>query len=120
MITPKEKPLKGGLGDICNCALESSALIYGFNLLGITMKPLLIATLVLSLTGCGIDRQRLIDAGNLTMQQQAAAAQWRMQSQQYAPNYNPNTPTKTTDWQCVNSCNASGYQYGLCLSKCSY
>lgn len=83
------------------------------------MKTLLITILALSVTGCAADfQQRLIDATNLTMQQQAAAAQWRAQQAQQ-PAYQP-VQQKRTDNQCFQSCLQAGYQYGLCQGKCSY
>lgn len=30
------------------------------------------------------------------------------------------TAMATTDYTCVNDCSARGYQYNLCVSKCSY
>lgn len=30
------------------------------------------------------------------------------------------TPSKSTDWSCVNKCTVEGFEWGLCKSKCSY
>lgn len=78
------------------------------------MKTLTLLLLATALSGCaGIDANKFAQSFGEGMQQQSR------QVQAQRPVYTA-TAVKQTDFQCMNNCTASGYQYGLCQSKCTY
>lgn len=78
------------------------------------MKTLLILTIVLA--GCA-DPNGAIKQFSESFN---AAAQARAQNAQSVQTYNQNNPVKRIDNVCFQNCTQSGYQYGLCQSRCSY
>lgn len=82
------------------------------------MKTAFIAILATLLTGCaGQDFARNFGDG---MQAQTAARGAYAQSMQKSLQGMQTNPVKQTDFQCLNGCTNSGYQYAFCTSKCSY
>jgi uncharacterized protein YceK len=82
------------------------------------MKTIFLMILAVGISGCATREQFAHNfAAAMDAQQQRASA-----SQQTYNAYaqgQANQP-KRTDYQCVNTCAAQGYQYALCTSKCSY
>ncbi len=82
------------------------------------MKTFFLLILAVTLTGCASPQQFANNFGAAMEAQQQRASASQQTYQAYAQGQN-NQP-KRTDYQCVNNCTASGYQYALCNSKCSY
>ncbi len=91
------------------------------------MKMLAVAIFAMLLAGCAsiaaeLDRERVSrqehpqDVQQMQLQEQLR----QQQNQQRLQQYIQNNPVRNYDFQCVNDCQAAGYQRALCLSKCSY
>lgn len=102
------------------------------------MKPILICLVTLMLTSC-VSMQEQCDndvsygrfgtfqdcmAYRSRAMEEASNSLTGLSNQLNQMNRSPQpasfAPVKTVDFNCLNSCTAAGYGYGLCESKCSY